>query len=271
MSVEEDKGIPKIEADKGSIASAFQAGNIDNSNIHINNTINNYDSPDPALSPFLNESIETDSFEPETILIPEGLFWMGSDPSDGIPLYETTRHEINLPVYRISKNLVTNSQYHKFVVQGGPINTEMDWEGRKYRQGCENTPVTGVKLEDARKYCEWLSRASGRNYTIPNEAQLEKAYNGSYGCSDDNGPIYQWTNTLWGQKANAPDPKYYYPWTDNDERNNLNANSQIRRVVCVYSRQDGADVPRARQRYGKFPWDVGFPYAWHGFRVVMIP
>ena len=210
----------------------------------------------------------TKPFEPETIYISKGPFWMGSEPGEGIPIYETPRHEVSLSAFRISKYAVTNSQYHEFVLQGGPVNSEMNWEGRNVRYGFEDKPVTGVSLDDAQKYCEWLSGATGRKYTIPNEAQLEKAYQTPDGCSYMADHVYQWTCTLWGAKGSAPDPRYRYPWQENDGRNNLNANSQIRRVVCVYPKQDDTDSPRVRKRSGQFPRDVGFSGERHGFRVV---
>ena len=213
---------------------------------------------------FVNATIETRNFEPETILIPDvGPFRMGFDAGEGIEPYDTPAHDVSLPVYRIGKYPVTNSQYYEFVLQGGPVNSEMNWEGRNVRYGFEDKPVLGVRLDDARKYCEWLSKVTNRKYTLPNEAQLEKAYRGSYGCSDIVDNLYQWTSTLWGQKGNAPDQRFRYPWQE-DGRNNLNANSQIRRVVCLYPKQG------IRQRSGQFPSDVGFPGARHSFRVVMV-
>jgi formylglycine-generating enzyme required for sulfatase activity len=227
--------------------------------------------PDETKSPYLNETIEAEFFEPETILIPEGAFWMGSDPGGAVPAYETPRHEIFLPAYRIGKYPVTNAQYEEFIRQTGrSVASVIGWGGRKVPDGLENQPVMGVTLEDARSYCKWLSEVTKRSYELPNEAQLEKAYQGSYGCSDIVENIYLWTGTLWGEKGSAPDSRYRYPWKKDDGRNNPNANSQVRRVVCRYQKVDGADPSKRHSRAGQFPGEAGLSGARHSFRVVMI-
>lgn len=57
-------------------------------------------------------------FEPATVLIPAGPFLMGSAPGEGIPVYETPQHTVDLPAYRIGKYPVTNRQYAEFLKQG---------------------------------------------------------------------------------------------------------------------------------------------------------
>jgi formylglycine-generating enzyme required for sulfatase activity len=127
----------------------------------------------------------------------------------------------------------------------------------------------GVTLDEARGYCKWLSELTKRKYELPNEAQLEKAYQGNYGCIDIVDNIYLWTCTLWGEKGSAPDSKYRYPWKKDDERNNPNANNQIRRVVCRYRRPDGSGASRRHSRTGQLPGEPGLSGARHSFRVVM--
>ena len=48
---------------------------------------------EPA-SPDARPVIPRQPFEPETVYVPTGTFWMGADPSDGIPEWETPRHEV---------------------------------------------------------------------------------------------------------------------------------------------------------------------------------
>jgi len=252
---------------------------------------------------FTNESIETEYFEPETILIPAGTFWIGSPRGAGIPNHETPQHEVKLPAYRIGKYPVTNSQYEEFIRQTGrPVVPGMGWDGQRVPQGFEDHPVTGVSWYEARAYCEWLSQKTGRRYSIPNEAQWEKACRGGnnsiypwgdeldekrsnhggsslarvddyppqneYGCFDLVGNVRQWTTTLWGEKRITPDPKFAYPWRD-DQRNDINASRQIRRVVRGSSMKDDVNLLRCSARSGQAPDDVGLPGARHGFRVLM--
>lgn len=217
-------------------------------------------------SPFANETIETEYWEPETILIPEGSFWLGSD-AVGTKDYEK-RHEVSLPIYRMSKYPVLNREYAEFITRpeteiSPPL---MGFSGLNPKDGLEDQPVKGVTLEDARAYCKWLSEMTKRKYDVPNEAQLEKACQGPYGCSDIVEDIYLWTCTLWGE--NPSPPEYRYPWKKDDGRNNPNANSQIRRVVCRYKKAAGADKSQRDSRSGQFPKKPLSPER-YSFRVVM--
>jgi hypothetical protein len=218
---------------------------------------------------FREDDIKIADFEPKTIYIEEGLFLMGSLPAEGIPQHETPQHEVTLSAYRIGKYPVTNVQYEKFVNKTDRlVKPVMGWEGRNVPDGLGENPVLGVTWYDALEYCKWLSSETGRKYILPNEAHLEKAYKGSYGCSDIIDNIYLWTCTLWGEKGVSPDLKYRYPWKD-DGRNNLSANGQIRRVVCGYKKIDNSKSFQRHSRTGQFPDEVGLSGARHSFRVVM--
>jgi len=250
-----------------------------------------------------NESLSSQFFEPETIFIPAGSFVMGAKPEKGVPDYETPQHEVFLKAYRIGKYPITNAQYNEFIRQTGTIVTpNTGWNGQKAPRGSENYPVTGVTWYDALAYCQWLSQKTGRNYSLPNEAQWEKACRGDdnriypwgdqfdanrcnqghaqvalvdaylpqsvYGCYDFVGNVRQWTCTLWGEKHNSPDPSYLYPWSD-DSRNDLHASRQIRRVVRGSSFKDDPTYSRCSARSGQLPDDADLLDARHGFRVVI--
>lgn len=215
------------------------------------------------------EDIHREIYEPETIHIPAGAFWMGSPEESEFPGHEKPRHEVTLPAYHIGKYPVTNAEYKKFIDETGTeVSPIMGWEGQNVPNDLDNCPVMGVTWYDAKAYCEWLSEKTLRKYSLPNEAQWEKACRGSYGFSDP-GNLLQWTCTLWGEKRKPPDLKYRYPWKD-DGRNNLNANDQIRRVVRGGVMKEEQGSIRCSARSGQTPDDVGLPGALHGFRVVMI-
>ena len=257
------------------------------------------------LRGYAQEDLSIDYFEPETVSIAEGTFLMGS--LEGIPIpiqaFEKPQHEVNLPAYRIGKSPVTNAQFEEFIREKHRLVTPvMGWDGQKVPVGLENHPVTGVTWYEALAYCQWLSEKTGRKYSLPNEAQWEKACRGGkntvypwgdelkpgrsnhgcatlavvdaypaqneFGCHDLVGNVRQWTITLWGEKRLTPDPHYAYPWK-NDRRNDLNANRQIRRVVRGGSFQDDAQYLRCSARSGQFPDDAGSLGTRHGFRVVM--
>lgn len=250
------------------------------------------------------DSMAIAHYEPETVFIPQGSFWMGSVPETGIPGYESPQHEITLPDYRIGKYPVTNAQYEAFVGETKrPVAPVMGWDGQRVSLGMENYPVVAVSWFEALAYCEWLGKSTGRKYSLPNEAQWEKACRGDnkslypwgdefdptrcnhgrdqisavdaypaqseYGCFDLVGNVRQWTCSLWGEKRIMPDLKFGYPWKD-DRRNDLTANSQIRRVVRGSSFKDDLTLLRCSVRSGQIPGDVGLVGVRHSFRVVMI-
>jgi len=257
----------------------------------------------PVGPPELEATIDREYFEPETILIPEGPFFMGSLNAGDAPVYESPQHTVTLPAYRIGKYPVTNSQYEEFVREKQvPVLPVTGWDGQRVPPGHENHPVTGVTCYEALAYCQWLSERTGRSYSLPNEAQWEKACRGGdgslypwgnnfeagrsnhgceaiaavdrfpaqneFGCFDMVGNVRQWTCSLWGEKRSQPDARYLYPWKD-DQRNSLSANRQIRRVVRGSSMRDAVAALRCSWRSGQLPDDPGLPGLWHGFRVVI--
>ena len=56
-------------------------------------------------------NIPTVHFEPKTVLVPQGKSWMGSPTGEGIPVYETPQHQVDLPAFRIGIAPVTNEQF----------------------------------------------------------------------------------------------------------------------------------------------------------------
>jgi formylglycine-generating enzyme required for sulfatase activity len=216
--------------------------------------------PQPAAMP-----ITLQPFEPETSFIPAGSFWMGSDSSDPAARWETPRHEAMLTGYRIALEPITNQQYARFIQQVRQVvNPEMGWNGQTPPANTLDQPATGMTWFQAMAYCQWLSSATGRRYTLPNEAQWEKAaLRGTF----TPGPLREWTCSLWGQRYSEPD--FIYPWHD-DERNDPGANPLVRRIF----RSGAAGEPGAGScsaRAGFLPDKPGPPGKRHGFRVVLLP
>lgn len=242
-------------------------------------------------------------FEPETIYIPAGSFWMGGIPGTKVPNHETPAHEVVLSEYRFGKHPVTNEQYEEFVRQTQRlVAPEMRWDGQKVPEGVGKLPVVGVTWYDAMAYCEWLSKVSSRKYSLPNEAQWEKACRAGnqcifpwgdefdaercnhgrsslspvdayppqneFGCFDLVGNVLQWTCTRWGKKLVPPDPQYSYPWKE-DGRNSIDGNPEIRRVMRGSSMTQEIESHRCSHRSGQLPSDRGVRTARHGFRVVL--
>ena len=153
------------------------------------------------------------SFEPETVLIPQGAFLMGSDKSlDAQALdNELPQRKITLPEYRIGKYPVTVGEYLEFVEAAGyrekkwwtqtgwQVIKEAQWKaprewGNSTWTGSQRLPVIGVSWYEATAYCRWLTETTGKPYRLPNEAEWEKAARGT------DGRIYPWGNK-WDKQA----------------------------------------------------------------------
>jgi formylglycine-generating enzyme required for sulfatase activity len=247
--------------------------------------------------PVLARPMERQPYEPETIYIPSGAFLMGRD---GVAAWEKPCHTVTLPGYRIGKYPVTNRQFLEYVRQTGAlVNPESGWDGQTPPPDRLDYPVIGVTWYQATAYCEWLSKTSGRRYTLPTEAQWEKAARGvdgrlypwgnewqpghcgqdpmqitavdqfpaqsDYGVFDLVGNVREWTLSLWGESSSAP--RFLYPWAE-DERNDPKANPLVRRVYRGGVMDNPAEMT-CTLRGGFDPSKSGPPRKRHGFRVVL--
>jgi len=268
-------------------------------------TINNYyGTPAEAVNPLLDPDWKPSTFfEPETILIQAGEFMMGSDPEKGIPDYETPQHEVFLHTYRIGTYPITNREFDVYIRKKRiPAPNRIGWDGQIIRKEKEYHPV-GVTWYEALAYCRWLKDETGREYSLPNEAQWEKACRGGnrtyypwgdtfdalrcnhgqqeisdvrkynpqndYKLFDLVGNVCQWTCSLWGEKQDVPAPEYAYPWKNDALRHDLDANNQIRRVLrgSSFNANNAKTDVWCGTRMGRLPSSRGE----YGFRVVLIP
>lgn len=244
--------IPPAQIDTG--GGAYVAGNatvggdlvghdkvIQGDEVHGDKITNVYitaaEPPVAPPSPLLATEITRRPFEPETVLIPAGAFIMGDDNMpNALP-----RLTVELPVYRIGKTPITNGEYAEFL-KHNPAQPEPDkqhWFLRQPKKGFSDHPVVNVTWHDAQAYCAWLSQVTGRHYSLPTEAQWEKAGRGAsgqlypwgnawqdgyaniagyaessgttpvftflqavspYGCLDLLGNVQEWTSTPWGEE-----------------------------------------------------------------------
>ena len=238
------------------------------------------------------------SYEPETRLIPAGKFIMGSDKHD---LAEAPQHVVELPAYRIGVYPVTNQEFAHFVWKTGRVAAkELLWEGNRPPNDQLRYPVMGVTWYEALLYCDWLSKETGRFYSLPSEAQWEKAARRTdgrlypwgndwaamrcnadadsiaavdafpaqspFGCYDMVGNVREWTTTLWGDSSRQPDGRYRNPWAD-DGRDMVEAPATTRRIFRGGRGSVSLDY-RCSRRGSYLPDRPGPRRNRHGFRVL---
>jgi len=126
-------------------------------------------------------------------LVPAGVFRMGATSNDkDAQDDERPQQEIYLDAFCIQKIEISNQMYFEFLGKTLPSNT------------ISNLPVVNISWHEASAYCE------GKGYSLPTEAQWEKAARG------ENDFIYPWGNRWDAKRANYGEtqPRGLRPVTD---------------------------------------------------------
>ena len=105
------------------------------------------------------------------VQVSAGEFNMGSPEGEG-DSDEHPQHKVYLDAYYISKYEITFDQYDKFCEDTGRSKPSDNGWGRG------NRPVINVSWDEAKAFCDWLSKGTGKKIALPTEAQWEKAARG---------------------------------------------------------------------------------------------
>lgn len=107
-------------------------------------------------------------FEPEMIFVQGGKFKMGSDKDDNAKPV----HDVTIRDFYIGKYPVTFAEYDAYC-EATNIEKPSD-----QKWGRDRRPVINVNWEDAKAYCDWLSKKTNKKYRLPTEAEWEFAARG---------------------------------------------------------------------------------------------
>jgi formylglycine-generating enzyme required for sulfatase activity len=108
------------------------------------------------------ETIRND-FSLDMLIIPSGVYQMGSTRLQG-NVDEQPQHLVTIKSFMMSKFLITQAQW-KAVMGKLPA----------CRFKGDDLPVERVSWKDAKKFCQGLSKKTGRRYHLPTETQWEYA------------------------------------------------------------------------------------------------
>lgn len=136
---------------------------------------------------------------PTVVTIPGGVFLMGhaiEQEKVNLPSLQSGVYEMNVGQYAIGQYPVTNHQFGEFLKDGGYTSprkecwTDAGWEwlvstGIQHPAyfndaawNLANHPVVGLSWFEAIAFCRWLSIVTGRRFSLPTEAEWEKAAKG---------------------------------------------------------------------------------------------
>ena len=107
---------------------------------------------------------------PELVIVPSGEFEMGSAAKPS----EQPVHHVSLGKnFAMGRRDVTFAEWDRCVAQSGCKFSPPDqgW-------GRGDSPVTNVSWDDAQEFVAWLSKATGKSYRLPSEAEWEYAARG---------------------------------------------------------------------------------------------
>ena len=150
----------------------------------------------------------------EFVKIPAGRFKMGS----GLSPEETARrfggnaeffndehpqHGVRISqAFFLGAHEVTNAQYRRFQA----AHNSGDYRGKSLNADAQ--PVMYVSWENAKAFCEWLSKREGVTYRLPTEAEWE------YACRAGSRSPYPWGEKISSRYCNYADKNTSFPWSD---------------------------------------------------------
>ena len=92
--------------------------------------------------------------------------------ADQVVSWERPQHKVIVPPFYLGKYEVTQAQW-RAVARLPKVNRDLVTDPSEFKG--DNLPVEKVSWEDAMEFCERLSRATGRQYRLPSEAEWEYA------------------------------------------------------------------------------------------------
>lgn len=244
-------------------------------------------------------SLKSQITEPEMAFVKGGSFKMGSNTGD---YDERPVHQVILSNYYIGKYEITVKQYKEFCNATGkkmpPMPVEEWYEEHDQAKKWEwkdNNPIVNVNWNSATEFCAWLSKETGKNYSLPTEAQWEFAARGGtlsknslYSGSDNINEVAWYDETtyergpqpvgrlkpnelgIYDMSGNAWEwcKDNYAKYKPGTQKNPTGPEKTNFRVIRGGSWYYVAEMAKITTRDGPYPHYSNYDY---GFRVVINP
>jgi formylglycine-generating enzyme required for sulfatase activity len=118
---------------------------------------------------------------PEMVVVPAGVFTMGSPAAEKDRFDNEVRHAVTIGrPFAVGKFHVTIDQFAAFAretAQDMSSKSDCSWHSPGYDQEGSH-PVVCVSWDDAMAYADWMARKTGKPYRLLSEAEFEYAARG---------------------------------------------------------------------------------------------
>jgi len=198
--------------------------------------------------------------ELDMVRIPAGEFVMGdaAGAADEQPLNAV---RIDKPFW-IAKGVILNREYALFDADHDSGYLDRRGKDHSNRGSPLNRPdqrVIRVSWERAMEFCEWLSKKTGKRFSLPTEAQWE--YAARAGATADKAGSGAWGAQMAGKGAEWTRSTYQpYPYkpTDGRDKGEKKGRKVVRGAKGLKVPGDRIDTYRLSYQYWQPVWNVGF-------------
>ncbi len=149
----------------------------------------------------------------EMAYIPGGTFMMGSPKREKLSSNnERPQHRVTIKPFFMGKYPVTQAQWRAVAILP-KINLDLDPDSRFF--GGKNRPVCDITWHDAVEFCSRLSKATGKKYGLPSEAEWE------YACRAGATTPFHYGKTITSELANYKANNTYLNESQGEFRNQI--------------------------------------------------
>jgi toxoflavin biosynthesis protein ToxD len=145
------------------------------------------------------------------VVVPAGPFLMGTPDAERSVLAkryggtresyaeEAPQHSVGVPAFAMMTVPVTNELYSQYV-RATRVRAPITWRGEDMPPELAAHPVVDVSWDEAQAFSRWLGAETGTTWSLPTEAQWEKAARGT------DGRQFPWGNTFDPNYCNVRQP-----------------------------------------------------------------